>query len=884
MTKLSFKYIVTAVLTFAFSSCTLMLEEPPAPDEEIQEPSDTGDGVTSPRVIVDEFGKATYQFNEGVRVIDESYLPYLISASKEAPNDTVLNKTYLYFAKNIPADMIPQRGDLIGTHNVPMIDFALADQVDAVEVEGAYYKVTSHIVALDKVFKVLEGNFIFDIVADSDTTSFQNSRAGEYHDDGVVFKGAYLRNIRSRASDDELLTGAYPMATVGVSSEGKTTPPSIFKSLDMKGWGTPSPIDAYFKGIKTTVKGDCKYFIGQQVFTTMQVRFSLIGIDLRFSNTFRNAIAADGTNFRGSISTGVFCTEGSDVESDGFFPANSFSDEEYLTRLPDILAIPLYIGGFPFTVTVGLSCISDMTFELQSSQNFHFETSYTDDNFNFSASDKDAKLKKKDKAVRHTTFEHEGSTKFKYGTRTTFEAAIGFTLGLGKDRIKDIKKIMVAENLKGQIKETVKESLKNEISNLSIQLPSCKPLVIRLLFTYKDVNFSDNSQITPSSFTYNGHTYKCGGNSWRDRSLYIGVGARFFQISGLGAGAVNVVDHAVSDYGCEELQTAYSSLDRLRKLLSTGVANGKIWGKHTSKYATFEHSVKLYEDNEDNNTQTYRITLTPGIVDDSHITESFSANRCFSHLQLFILDQSGKVITLAKPTAALNVDLKDNFYRSFDPGKSYEFEVTLSKSNITGGFMVAPAYRETTNYSNPDDISGWGSVYMFDVPFQASANTSGHVTAKSRLCQKGAAPYYLPDEQPVAVIFDIDYTIAADIFNKDMIRDSRSRDIEIDVSFLDAAGKPLGIYDERLIPIEKRAGQIKLRAFFLNPEEKGIKQVRIIARALRWTEGFFGRDYKPITLIDRTFDIFVPKGEEYLLTKEDIEKYRSQGCYNMLFY
>ena len=172
MTKLSFKYIVTAVLTVVFSSCTLMLEEPPAPDEEILEPSDTGDGITTPRVTVDEFGRATYQFNEGVRVIDESYLPYLISAEKKVVSDTVLNKSYLYFAKNIPADMIPQRGDLIGTQNVPMIDFALVDQVDAVEAEGPYYKVTSHVVALDKIFKVLEGDFYFDIVADADSATF----------------------------------------------------------------------------------------------------------------------------------------------------------------------------------------------------------------------------------------------------------------------------------------------------------------------------------------------------------------------------------------------------------------------------------------------------------------------------------------------------------------------------------------------------------------------------------------------------------------------------------------------------------------------------------------------------------------------------------------
>lgn len=873
MTKLSFKYIVTAVLTFAFSSCTLMLEEPPAPDEEILEPSDTGDGITSPRVTVDEFGKATYQFNEGVRVIDESYLPYLVSAEKKVVSDTVLNKSYLYFAKNIPADMIPQRGDLIGTQNVPLIDFALVDQVDAVEAEGPYYKVTSHVVALDKIFKVLEGDFYFDIVADADSAAFQNSRSGE-GSGGAHFEGGYFRNARSRASDEDILTGNKPIATVAVSSAGTTKPQDIFETLKDNIWDKSTNSLDRLNHIKTTVSGtNCDYFLGQQVYSTLHVNLSLLGFEVSMGNTVKTSLGIDGEKFSGSTSMGLFCTDGSDVEYDGFFPANSFKKIEYMNELPDILAIPVTIG-IPMTITFGCSWINDLKFELQSSQNFHFETTFTDSNFQFAASDKEAAVKKKNGGVKHKTTEHEGTTKFKYGIRNTFEVMASFSLGAGGATINKVKEIMKAQTLKGKLKNTGKTWGKD-------QLPSFTPLVIRLLFTYKDVNFSDNTKVTPSTISYKGRTYKCGGNSWRDRSLWIGVGARFCQVKGLGTNTGAAADVTLENYGSKDLKYAYDWLSRFNDLLSTGVASGKIWSKHTSKYATFEHSVKLYEDNKDNNTQTYRITLTPGIVDDSHITESFSANRCFSHLQLFVLDQSGKVITLAKPTAALNVDLKNNFYRSFDPGKSYEFEVTLNKSNITGGFMVAPAYRESTNYSNPDDISGWGSVYMFDVPFQASANTSGHVTAKSRLCQKGAAPRYLPYEQPVAVIFDIDYTIAADIFNKDMIRSSRSRDIEIDVIARDAAGKPLGIYDDRLIPIEKRGGKIKLMAFMLNPEEKGIKQVRIIARALRWTEGFFGNDYEPITLIDRTFDIFVPKGEEYLLTKEDIEKYKSQGYYNM---
>ncbi len=363
MKKFLTKYFVATILPLIVCSCTLMLEEPPAPDA--TEPGESGDGITSPRTEINEFGKSTYQYNEGVRIIDESYLPYLVKAYKGSGNDTILNETHLYFAKNIPADMVPQRGELISAQNVPMIDFALCDKVIAVETEGNFYKVTSHVVPLDKIFKVLEGEYIFDIVADGDSASIGNTRSGELSGAGAHLEGAYFRNIMSRATDEELVTGKKPMATLGISSTGKTTPQDIFKTLQDKKWSNPADISDKLKYIKTkfdTGKG-CEYYCGLRVFSTARVKLSLFGIDVSMSNSVETALGVHGKKFSGSISVGAFASDASDVDSDGFFPANSFKKFEYLNQLPDVLALPITIG-IPMTLTVGISDIYDMKFEL----------------------------------------------------------------------------------------------------------------------------------------------------------------------------------------------------------------------------------------------------------------------------------------------------------------------------------------------------------------------------------------------------------------------------------------------------------------------------------------------------------------------------------------
>ena len=859
MKKFLAKYFVATILPLIVCSCTLMLEEPPAPDA--TEPGESGDGITSPRTEINEFGKSTYQYNEGVRIIDESYLPYLVKAYKGSENDTILNETHLYFAKNIPADMVPQRGELISTQNVPMIDFALCDKVIAVETEGNFYKVTSHVVPLDKIFKVLEGEYILDIVADGDSASIGNTRSGQQSGAGAHIAGGYYRNLRTRASDEELLTSEKPMATVCVSSDGKTTPQDIFKELNTDSWGKPADISKKINHIKTEVSGsECQYFIGQQFCFTVAVKLSLTGIRADLTSKVKTALGIDGKKFKGATSMGVFCTDGSDVESDGFFPANSFNKYEYMLELPDVLSIPIVIG-VPMTITVGCSVINDMKFELDSSEKFHFETSFTDENFKFGATDKESKVKKKKGGVKHQTNEHDGTVKFKYGTRNTFEINVGFSLGAGGSTVEKVKNVMAATTLKGKLKESAKEIAGD-------QLPSFTPLVIRLVFTYKDVNFSDNSAVSPSTIEYNGRTYKCGGNSWRDRSLSIGAGARFLQISGLGSVTGEIADATMDQYGNKDIQTFYNILGELRSILSTPTASGEIWSAHSSKYATFQYDIDVdvdegLEDFEYDDKLIYEVELTPNVVDETHETDHFYANRCFSNLQLLVLDKNNKVIAVGEPSGsapgfANKIIPEEKAYQDIYPKEDYEFKFALNKRYAIEGIKLVPAYVEWYNPQNPSSQFGWTKTYMYDIPY----TIYGENTAVKFNYPKGRRILNKPNF--VGVLFDADFVLS----EKDNKRRADQK-MWVEVQGLNDKGEVIMKGTLCFDGQSKRAGTLKGLAYFPADELDSVKKITFIAKYSYLTYGI-----KNLQEIGRqTFDFpLVPNGESNAIDSKEYQK------------
>ena len=154
---------IIGILIFA-SGCTLMLDEPHADGND---DTPNGDGFTAPRTEQTELGSVTYQFQDGVRVIDEKYVPYIISCR----NDSTLGHTEILFTKNIPSDLLPQRGDYIATTMSQLFQQTLCDEVDNIEETGGGYLLISHSVPLIKVFKELDFSIDARIAGDYEDSS-----------------------------------------------------------------------------------------------------------------------------------------------------------------------------------------------------------------------------------------------------------------------------------------------------------------------------------------------------------------------------------------------------------------------------------------------------------------------------------------------------------------------------------------------------------------------------------------------------------------------------------------------------------------------------------------------------------------------------------------
>ena len=161
---------IIGILIFA-SGCTLMLDEPSADGND---DTPNGDGFTAPRTEQTEFGDVTYQFQDGVRLINEKYVPYIISCR----NDSTLGHTEILFTKNIPSDLLPQRGDYIATTMSQLFQQTLCDEVDNIEETGGGYLLISHPVPLIKVFKELDFSIDARIAGDYEDSSEQSRSGG----------------------------------------------------------------------------------------------------------------------------------------------------------------------------------------------------------------------------------------------------------------------------------------------------------------------------------------------------------------------------------------------------------------------------------------------------------------------------------------------------------------------------------------------------------------------------------------------------------------------------------------------------------------------------------------------------------------------------------
>lgn len=189
-----------ALLAILFTSCTLMLDEPPISDENKEEETENGDGFSAPCTEMTEYGPVTYQYQEGVRLLGDDYRPYVMSAQ----TDTASGITRTYFAPGIPADKLPQHGEVVTSTLLDIFTYNLLDEVDVVEKADVGYCMISHSVSINRIFKELEFDFEGYLVTEEvdDPNIRPSSIDGKRRRFDIV--GCYSKpNTRESEIDDE---------------------------------------------------------------------------------------------------------------------------------------------------------------------------------------------------------------------------------------------------------------------------------------------------------------------------------------------------------------------------------------------------------------------------------------------------------------------------------------------------------------------------------------------------------------------------------------------------------------------------------------------------------------------------------------------------------
>ena len=411
--------------------CTLYLDEP-VPDG--GEDTLNGDGFSSPKTQLTEFGDVTYQFEEGVRVIDEKYVPYIIYCR----NDTAMHHTEILFTKNIPGDLIPRRGEYIATTMSQLFQSTLCDEVDFVEESQGGYLMTSHVVPLHKVFKELDFSIDARIAGDYEESSEQSRSGGNT----PKLKGFHLvpkHNPHSRGEDDSsefsepLFSLAFWDGDESKLKEFETDPADYH---DWKWESGKNYASFLFPSIRRG--GSATHSatrVGLASYQNVKLKFSLKnGFDLELSNdlvqtySFRSEASDQWYAFPVVGSTGMT------VPKDGILHENRWTKYDYALPLPVLpsLGLDVYVAklcldfNFAFAYDQASKITGDKVFRYEGAQKtqlFKWNMK-TDKNYETTVN-RSKSLYVEEPRLRKDL----SNTVFQYATRGYLHIDIGFTLG-----------------------------------------------------------------------------------------------------------------------------------------------------------------------------------------------------------------------------------------------------------------------------------------------------------------------------------------------------------------------------------------------------------------------------------------------------------------------
>lgn len=412
--------------------CTLSLDEP-VPDGGDDTPN--GDGFSSPKTQLTEFGEVTYQFEEGVRVIDEKYVPYIIYCR----NDTAMHHTEILFTKNIPGELIPRRGEYIATTMSQLFQSTLCDEVDFVEESQGGYLMTSHVIPLHKVFKELDFSIDAGIAGDYEQSSEQSRSGGET----PKLKGFHLvprHNPNSRGEGD---SGEFSEPLFSLTFwDGDESQLKEFETdpADYHEWKSELDKNHISLLLPTLRKGGSATHsatrVGLASYQNVKLKFSLKnGFDLELSNDLVQTYSFRSEESDQWFAFPVVGSTGMTVPKDGILHENRWTKYDYLLPIPVLPSIGLdaYVAklcldfNFAFAYDEASKITGDKVFRYEGAQKtqlFKWNMK-TDKNYETTVN-RSKSLEVTDPRLRKDL----SNTVFQYATRGFLHIDMGFTLGL----------------------------------------------------------------------------------------------------------------------------------------------------------------------------------------------------------------------------------------------------------------------------------------------------------------------------------------------------------------------------------------------------------------------------------------------------------------------
>lgn len=734
--------VIIGILIFA-SGCTLMLDEPPADGND---DTPNGDGFTAPRTEQTEFGDVTYQFQDGVRLINEKYVPYIISCR----NDSTLGHTEILFTKNIPSDLLPQRGDYIATTMSQLFQQTLCDEVDNIEETGGGYLLISHPVPLIKVFKELDFSIDARIAGDYEDSSEQ-SRSGGNTPKLKGFRLVPRHNSYSRGEEvdgefsESLFSFAFWDGDESKLKEFETNPADYHDWTD----DFDPPLSILFASVRSG--GSATHSatrVGLASYQNVKLKFSLKnGFDLELSNdlvqtySFRSEACDRWEAFPAVGSTGMT------VPKDGILHENRWTKYDYGIPLPVLPSIGLdaYVAklcfdfNFAFAYDEASKITGDKVFRYEGAQKTQFFkwNMKTDKNYETTVN-RSKSLDVTDPRLRKDL----SNTVFQYATRGFLHIDIGFTLG--------------AATL--------------DISPLRVNLDvSC---------THKMTN--DGSKSKPSTLKAPGKWVKEYTYEATDKSLDEWKGTLAVGLSTDMKGGADLGD--LADY--------YDWFKHAAVSLKWAEGSMVLWRIADSAYPVIEYQQTYTPSN-----YTYHGTVTlphPGKIGWFSVKEDIV--RDFWNLELLIYDENFNFIKRAKCTTS-DEESYPYEYTSIFYGKEYGFDFTLDNTELppfSKYFYVVPAY-QTCTYSS-------SGPRFFSKPLKYTTRlNSGQINGVETLWVENDDKYCKPGYCLDGIAMDADC-----LFNG-----SSPANVNVKVEFFDSDGRNVMSKDFQYAIGTSKGGKIK---------------------------------------------------------------------------